>query len=235
MTATTIEAPTWSINRLAGAVLALTAFLTLVAVLHHPMLHGPKNMNIVEIARGLQAAAGMDRLIHGSLIGILSLQLVSLYVFSVGLGLRRPVIAAGFMAYAAGVVFMVIPSMLDGFVTPDLATACIARLHGCDATDVSVFTLVAVMIQNFTKVALVAMAMGIFCWSVALLLGRDWIDRASGILGIPLAATPLIIFMSSNIHLGPENLAGIIASQVTWNLLVAIHLIRKASDLGKIR
>lgn len=229
MMATTSDAPTWSSSRFAGAVLALTAFLTLVAVLHHPVLHGPRNMNFIEIARGLQAVALMDRVIHGSLIAILSLQLVSLYVFSTGLGLRRPIIAAGLMAYAAGVVLMVIPSMLDGFVTPDLATACLARLYGCNATDVSVFTLVSLMIQNLTKVALVAMAVGIFCWSIALLLGRDRIDRASGLIGMPLAAAPVIIFMSSNIHLGPENLAGIIASQVAWNLIVAFHLVRKSS------
>jgi len=123
---------------------------------------------------------------------------------------------------------MITPAMLDGFVIPDLASACIARTHGCDSTDVSVMTLVAIIIQNFTKVALVAIGLGIFCWSIALFTRRDWVDRASGILGVPLAATPPFILLSSNIHLGPENLAAIIASQVAWSLIVATHLMRKS-------
>ena len=73
----------------------------------------------------MAALAGVDRFVHGGLIATLGLQVLGFHLFSARLGWERPTVAAAFMAYVAGVVFMVIAATLDGFVTPDLvAGAC---------------------------------------------------------------------------------------------------------------
>ena len=207
----------------AAGLLAVPAILTLVLILHHPVLRG--GHDIASVAAGIGSLAVMDRLVHGGLIVVLGLQTLGFTLFSAHLGWARPAVVAGFMAYAAGVLLMIVPATLDGFVTPDLAAACLTAAHGCGATDEGVFRLIAVMIQDFTKLALVVMAAGIAGWSVALLTGSSARSRIGGIAGLACAAVPVVILLSSSVTLQPGNLAGIIASQTVWSLLAATLMV----------
>ena len=84
--------------------------------------------------------------------------MLGFHLFSARLGWERPPVAAAFMAYVAGVVFMVIAATLDGFVTPDLvAGACPPSSMTCANSD-GVFHLVSVLIQDFSKLGLVVMS-----------------------------------------------------------------------------
>lgn len=206
----------------AAGLLAVPAVLTLVLVMHHPVLRD--GHDVASVVNGIGSLATMDRLVHGGLIVVLGIQTLGFYLFSAWLGWERPAVAAGFIGYAAGVLLMIVPATLDGFVTPDLAATCLTAPHGCGATDASVFRLVAIMIQDFTKLALVVMAAGITGWSVALLGGKTLPVRVGGIAGLVCAAVPVVILLSSSVTLKPGNLAGMIASQTVWSLLAAALL-----------
>ncbi len=211
------------VDVMAAALLAIPAVLTLVLILHHPVLHGKHD--VASVAAGIQAHALMDRLVHGGLITVLGIQTLGFYLFSAKLGWRRPAVAGGLIAYTAGVLLMIIPSTLDGFVTPDLASNCLAAAHGCGTLEEGSFRLVAVMIQDFTKLALVVMSTGVLSWSVALLASRDAPKRIAGVVGIICACMPVAILLHSDIYLQAGNLPGMIASQLVWSLLAAALII----------
>ncbi len=214
------------VDLLAAMLIGLAALATLGLILHHPVLHS--RGNIVQVATGVEALAGMDRLIHGGLMAVMFAQAVGFYLFSVRLGLGRPAVAAGFLAFAGGLVVMTIPATLDGFVTPDLARACLGSAQRCGAGDVPGFQLVVAMIQDFTKLALVAMAIATLCWSIALAASKGGLRRAAAVSGLACAAAPLWILLTSDLRLTPASLAGIIAAQVVWSLVVAGLLVHDA-------
>jgi hypothetical protein len=219
MTVTETQVPDRTTTRLGGGLLAFTALMTMVLVMHHPVLTA--RYGVTAFAAGVRPLAQMDRIVHGGLMAIFSVQALGFYIFSQSLGLRRPAVAAGFMAFVAGVVVMAVPTTLDGFVTPDLAEACAQTQGGCTAADASVLRLVATMIQNFTKVALVSMCLGTGAWSLALLSSKGLLTRGIGIVGLICAAMPASVLFFSAVYLQPANLAKIIASEVIWTLVVA--------------
>ncbi len=206
-------------DHVAAALLAVPALLTLVLLLHHPALHG--RHGVADVAAGVQAIAPMTRFVHGSIVAMFALQTLGFLRFSASLGWRRPAVGAAFLAYGAGVVLSVIPAMLDGFVAPDLAAACLGTSAGCGPADGGAFRLVAVMIQAFTKVALVAMSAGTFGWACALLADAGAGRRLAGAGGLVCAVVPVAILLRSDVYLRPGNLAGMFAAQVVWTLLAA--------------
>ena len=200
----------------------MTALLSLLAVVHHPVL--PPVHGAAETTQAIRALAGMDRLVHGSLMALFALQTVGFYYFSAGLGFQRPAALAGFVAYAAGALTMVIPATLDGFVTPDLMEEC-ALASGCGAGQDAVIALIAAAIQDFTKIALAATALATLCWGSALIRRPGRVQRAAGFAGLACALAPLTLLALSRIHLGPSNLAVIIAAQLVWNLTAATAML----------
>lgn len=222
-------------DRLAAALLAGAALLTLVLVLHHPVLHGRRGA--ADVAAGVTAIAPATRLVHGGLLVLLAAQALGFSRFCARLGWGRLTVAGGFLAYAAGALLMTIPALLDGFVTPDLAAACLRAAQGCGAADGAAFRLVAVLIQDFTKAGLVAMAGATGAWALALVTGasgegvgsREEIDRAAGIAGLLCAAAPVAVLFASDVYLRPGTLAGLLGAQVLWCLLAAAVMVRSRS------
>jgi len=209
---------------LAARLLMVTAVLSLVAVLHHPVL--PPVHGAAETAQAIRSLAGMDRLVHGALIVLFALQMVGFYYFSAGLGFRRPMVVAGFVAYAAGALTMIIPATLDGFVTPDLVEEC-AIAARCGDGQGALITLIAVAIQDFTKIALAAISVSTLCWGAVLIGGPGRIQRAAGLVGLACAMAPLAALAVSRIHLVPGNLAVIVAAQLVWNLVAATAMLSR--------
>jgi hypothetical protein len=205
--------------RLGGALLAVTALLSLAFVMHHPVVQA--HNDIAAVAADVRSVARVDRIVHGGLMAIYGVQALGFYLFSRWLGFGRPAVAAGFLAFAAGVVVMIIPATLDGFVTPDIMEACLNAPGGCAAADASMSRLVAIMIQDFTKIALVAVSLGGACWSLALLLGKGVSNRIGGAVGFIFAGVPTFQLLFSAVYLQPGNLAGIILAQVLWSLTAA--------------
>ncbi len=209
---------------LAASLIGLTAVATLVLIMHHPVLRGPGD--VAHEAAGIQALASADRMIHGRLMAVMFAQGVGFCLFSARLGLGQPAVVAGLLAFAGSVFVMTIPATLDGFVAPDLADACLASGQRCGAGDAPGFQVVAAMIQDFTKLSLVAAAIATLCWSFALADGKGVARRAAAVVGLACAAIPLWILLSSDLRLVPSSLARIIAAQVVWSLAVAALLVR---------
>lgn len=207
--------PPRSIDMVAGIALVLSAILSLIAILHHPTLENVQGAE--EAARAIHSLAGMDKLVHGALMVIFSVQAIGFYYFSARLGFDRPAVLVGFMAYAFGVIILFIPTTLDGFVTPDLTDACAASPH-CGTLPSGVIGLIAIAIQDFTKISLVAMSLATLSWSVALVRFPGWMNRAAGCISFACGIAPLAVFGFFSVYLRPDNLAAIILAPLIWTL-----------------
>jgi hypothetical protein len=208
--------------RSGGALLAVTSLLIVVMIMHHPVLTADHGMTAFAV--DMRSAARMDQIVHGSLMAIYAVQTVGFYLFSARVGFRNPAAAAGFLAFLAGALVMMIPATLDGFVTPDLAAACIQAQDGCTSSDASVLRLVGVMIQNFTKLALVLISVATACWSLPLLFKKGS-ARFVAVIGLICAATPAFVVVFYAVDLRPGNLTEFVAAQVVWNLAVACMML----------
>jgi len=202
-----------------GVLLAMTGVLMLGLVLHHPTVEG--RLSVQALSAAIQRVAGVDRFVHGMLMAIIGLQALGFYLFSARLGFRKPAVAAGFMAFAAGAVLMAVPTTLDGFVTPDFAAACLKLPGGCGAADVGALRLIGAMVQDFTKVALILMSTAAAAWGVALLPRPGWLNRLAGLAGLACGVAPAWVLLTASINLRPDNLALIIGAQVVWSLVAS--------------
>ncbi|HVJ54603.1 MAG TPA: hypothetical protein VM689_19235 [Aliidongia sp.] len=211
----------------AGAVLAGAALLSLAAILHHPTLQGPHEAQAA--AEAIRSLGPLDRLIHGTLMLVAFIQTVAFARVSARLGFRSAAILAGFSAYAAGSIVLVIPATLDGFVTPDLADRCLAAAD-CGASHAAVTELVGVAIQDFTKVALSALSLATLCWSIGIVGRPGPMPRAVGLVGLVCALAPLAALWLSDLHLRPDNLAIILSAQLVWNIAVAALMLTGAGS-----
>jgi len=208
---------------IAAVLIGAGVLLSLLVVLHHPALHDVHGA--LDTARAVQGVGDVDRLVHGSLLLLIAAQAIGFFYFSSRLGFRNPAAFAGFFFYAAGSVLMVIPAMLDGFVTPDLADKCLKSTL-CGASQFAAFPVIAIVIQDFTKAALVAMSLGTLFWSIAL-LGRRGVALGVGLAGLVCSIAPMAVLLLSDIYLRPGNLAAMLLAQSIWNLLVAVLMLRR--------
>jgi hypothetical protein len=221
-------------QRFAAACIGLGTLLALVMVLHHPTLDRSAIHDAADAARDIARLAPLDRLVHGMLMLLYWLQTVGFYYFSRRLGFQRPAVLAGFTAYAAGTLLMAIPATLDGFVTSDLPRLC--ALEACSGSQLPGIEIIAIAIQAFTKIALVATAIATLCWSGALLCWsgalifprRGASSLLLGIVGLASGGVPIALIVFAGIVLTPATLAIMVMSQLVWNLAVAGWLVNDA-------
>lgn len=209
-------------DMIAAVLIGAGALLSLLVVLHHPALHDVHGA--LDTARAVQGVGDVDRLVHGSLLLLIAAQAIGFFYFTSRLGFRNPAAFAGFFSYAAGSVVMVIPAILDGFVTPDLADKCLKSTL-CGASQFAAFPVIAVIIQDFTKAALVAMSLATLLWSIAL-LGRGGVALGVGLAGLVCSIAPMAVLLLSDIYLRPGNLAAILMAQSLWNLSIAFVMVK---------
>jgi hypothetical protein len=214
-------------QRFAAACIGLGAVLALVMVLHHPTLDRSAIHDAADAARDIERLAPLDRLVHGMLMLLYWLQTVGFYYFSRRLGFQRPAVLAGFTAYAAGVLLMAIPATLDGFVTSDLPRLC--AMEACTGSQLPGIALIAIAIQAFTKIALVATAIATLSWAGALIFPRRGASSLLlGIVGLASGGVPIALIVFAGIVLTPTTLGVMVMSQLVWNLVAAGWLMSDA-------
>ncbi|HWE45880.1 MAG TPA: hypothetical protein VG407_07610 [Caulobacteraceae bacterium] len=216
-------------DRFAGAVLGLAAVLSLVLILHHPVLGHVSSPEATTAA--IRKLAALDRWVHGGLIALMALTLLGLLHLSQRLGLDKPAVAGGFVAYALGTVLVSIAGVFDGFVISDLGEHCAAAgvdAAACSATALDLLRLCGTVVQDFTKVGLGAMSLGVAFWGVAFLHRRD--PRGVAGLGMGLSSlaaglAPAAMMIFAPFRFTPHTLLVTFAGLALWMLSVAAFLI----------
>jgi hypothetical protein len=220
------SALTWfdvHIEKVAGIVIAVCAALSIVAIAAHPQVttHSRGDLLAQVIALG-----PMDRFVHGALMVMVVALVWGLAVFSIRLGFTRATVLAGFIAYTLGAMAWIGAMLIDGFLTPAIATR-FAGTPGEQDAAINLLRLCAISIQILTVFGLVWVSVGIVKWSGSLLTSAG-VPRTVGIIGIVAGLLPPAVVLFSGMTMSPHSLGAIVIVHAVWYFGVAILLFREA-------
>lgn len=88
-----------------------------------------------------------------------------------------------------------------------------------------------VLNQSCANFAVVAMSVGIMCWSLDL-CHEPGARRVVGILGCLVGLVPALALIFGALHLDVPGLTLVVAMQATWNIAVVILMIRREPLAG---
>ena len=208
--------------RAAGALLIGGSLLEIAAMAHHPSVHAHDLAAVLVQLRALSAASAW---VHGVLIALMLTVFFALTEFAWQRGITRPAIRAGLIAYAAGVVAMMGAALVDGFVTPGVATLG----TGVSATDLQVTAqllhLCILFNQALAHLGAIAMSVAIIAWSLDL-LRRAGFERALGAAGIAIGLGCVAALIAGVLHLDVHGMMLVLALQAAWTIGLGVLLLR---------
>ncbi len=216
------EARSRAAARAAGALLIGASILEIAAMAHHPSVHAH---DIAALLVQLQALSAVSAWVHGVLIALMLTVFFALTEFAWQRGITRPAIRAGLIAYAAGVVAMMGAALVDGFVTPRVATLS----TGVSATDLQVTSqllkLCVLSNQALAHLGAVAMSVGIAAWSLDLVRGAG-AERALGVFGVAIGLGSAGALILGALQLDVHGMMLVLLLQVIWTTGVGVLLLR---------
>jgi len=203
---------------LVGVIFGVGTTLGLALIAHHPTVGGLTGAEAIAKIRDLQTA---DKLVHGALITIVIAFGFAMSMLADCLGNARLAVRAGQNCYAMGVFAMVGAMLIDGFVIPDVATTLATGSIGIEAISDVVMRFGGVQIQILTKFGLLATALAIGLFSVALFRDNAW-ARASAVIGFLGCAVTIIWITVLGVTLTPHSLRLVFGTQAVWYASIAV-------------
>jgi len=209
-----------------GISLLIASCATFILLAFHPHIHPESTAQMLRQLAD-PALGGQSAHVHGAIIAVFGLLLVGVIELAHVLGLRRTAVGFGLAVYALGSAAVAVAMLFDGFITSQLASVLLQKVDaGENASQVldaapSVFALVSVLIQVFTKAGSCAMGIGMAClsWSAR--------SRARALAWLGLAALlPPLATIGSGVWLGRHQLMAVALCQALWYLAAAAFLLR---------
>lgn len=187
-------------DRIVGSALIGASFLSMLAMAHHPTS---------------LAAGALIGIVHGVMILVVGVLTFGFAQVARRLGLERPAVLAGLIAYAIGAVANIGAATLNGFVAPALAAHEPALGH-------DLFDLVWTMNQALAKLGVVAVGIGYACWALAL-----WRQaRPVAVLGLVAGGVPALLLIAGLIDMHLHAAMLVYAAQALWAILIGWLLLR---------
>jgi hypothetical protein len=209
-------------SRLAGFALVGVSVLAAVVMSHHPVAGGS---DIGAVTAEISRLAWLDRVVHGTLMALLAVSLLSYVEISHHLGFAHSLVRSALVAYAIGTGAMFGAALIDGFVLSWLGES----YAQASAADLQAFRHILRLTfssnQALADFGTLAMSAGYGFWSVAL-LRRPTVSRWLGISGILLATLPAFALLSGLLRLDMHGMLGVIVGQSLWNVALGVQLIR---------
>jgi hypothetical protein len=189
-------------DRAAGIALIASAGLSMLAMAHHPT--------------SLRAGA-LIGIVHGAMILFTGMMTFGFAQLSRRLGLERPAVLAGLVAYAIGAIAEVGAATVNGFAAPALAA------HGAshDAFDALWF-----LNQALAGLGVVAIGAAYVLWSLALWRHH----RLVATLGVVAGAGPALLLLGGWIDMHLHWAILVYAALVLWGALVGWLLLSGRLD-----
>ena len=211
-----------------GPVILLGASLLEVAgMLHHPSVHAP---TVVQAVEQIARLSILSAVIHGALISLVLLIFYGFLEFVMREGFERPLIRAGVIAYGCGVLVMIGAGLVSGFIITNLVSLVPHATQVDLQINLQLLLLCRVLNQACADFAVVAMSVGIACWSVHL-CARSGLPRAVGILGCLVAVACSFGLIFSQIRLDVPGMTEVIIVQAAWNCAVAVLMLRSGRHI----
>lgn len=218
------EQETDTTARNAGVIIALCAIASIAAVALDSTAQGS---NPLEILQSLVRIRASHQLVHIVAMACLGGLMFGYTVLSQRLGLRRAPVLMGLIAYGAGSMLMFVATIIDGFISTDLAA--LFATGSPDAVRAGYWMIQAiagVALTDIARVAWVCQSIGAVAWAVALVGQRR--SRGFGMVGLVSGALPAIAVVAAGSNMTATVVVGVLLVQAVWNLTAAAYLLRGA-------
>lgn len=210
----------WSEERWSGLLLIGSALMGVVVMAHHPTAHS------VLSSGNPEAAARLNRILHGVAIAAMPLQFIGLLGLSKKLG---PSLAtrSALVTQAFGLVAGMGAAVASGFVATGLLLEQVQAGPSAQPSPLLGYT--GMWNQGFAAVYVVATAISIILWSVANLRGRG-LSKPSGALGVLVGSAVLIWQVVGGQHLGVHQFGVIVLGEAVWLVWVGFSVMTPSAD-----
>jgi hypothetical protein len=209
-------------ERQAAAGMALAAVLSIVLVALEPDVraHGAR-----AVLEAVAANASIHQGVHAA--ECLFVLVLAHGVTSLGrrLGLARPAVRFGLLAYLAGALVMLAAATFDGFVTPAVAATWLRPDHDVQA-GLEALRFAGITVQSLATVSWGLQAAGALALSSALFADGGARRRLGGV-GLLAGAAPVVALAAAWPTMGTMVVVGILLTQAVWNFVCVAALWRR--------
>jgi hypothetical protein len=208
-----------------AGLLLLAAGLASVGLLAlHP---GGSAREFADVLKQEAASRVMDAVVHGGFVVVLVLELIGYAALSRRLGFNRLPALAGFVLFAAGAILFSGSLIMDGLVTPAVATRYLAAPEKIDLAK-SLFVLMGATIGVLMPAGLLFQSLGIASWGLALLSSPSP-SRAAGVLAVTIGGVLTAALAVTVAAMDPIVLMAGIVFLAIWSLAAGAVLMTRAS------
>jgi hypothetical protein len=204
----------WTDDRWSGVLLITSAILGVFVMAHHPTARS------VLSAGNPEAAARLNRLLHGVALAAMPLQFLGLLGLSRRLG-ESLCTRAALVTQAFGLVAGMGAAVASGFVATQVLLETIQAGPSAPSSPLLGYT--GMWNQGFAAVYVIATAISIMLWSVALLRGNQ-LSKACGWLGVLVGSAVLVWRIVGGHHLGVHHFGFIVLGEGVWLVWVGLGL-----------
>jgi hypothetical protein len=201
-------------SRLYGGLLLVSALLSMFVLAHHPITGAH---DLAGMLRSLERQAAMIEAVHGSLILLFLIMLLGYCGFCRRLGLARPLVTAGLIAFCVGTFAMITAAMINGFAVPDFASAYQDPSPDRTAAVAATLRMSWALNQAMAGLGVIAWSAAILLWSAVLVRGPTW-SRATGLFGMAAALAVAGALLGGWVTLEVGGFMAVVAVLTAWTL-----------------
>lgn len=217
--------------RAAGLAIAAGTVLSTIAVALDSSASGDSPRAFL---MSMIAISGSKALVH-----LVAMAAVLAYAFGFTtlarrLDLQRPLVLAGLGAFLFGCMAMLGATLIDGFVSSDVAAA-FANAPSPESVKQG-YNLVLygdIVLTDLARLGWVLQALAALAWAPALLTGAGW-QRLTGVVGLLSGGLVIAAVVAAGAMMSMQALLSIILAQAVWNLAAAVLLMRGRVEVGSV-
>lgn len=161
-------------------------------------------------------------MVHGGMIGLLSILTWCFIMFCIDRGAGRPLICAGLIAYAISLFAHIGAATINGFVVPALASPA------APPVDHDLFRLAWHSNQALAKLGVYMTGAAYVLWSIDLLQDDSKAAKIVGALGLAAGGAPAVLLASGALRMDVAGAFVIYAAHMGWSAMVGLMMFRGA-------
>jgi hypothetical protein len=208
-----------SSDRAAGVAIATA---TVVSTLFVALDRSGGGATPAQVLAGIAALASLKALVHGVAIASVCAYGFGYAALARRIGLQRPLVLAGAVAYLLGCAAMIGATLVDGFVIPHVAVDAVAAPARIGfAYDLAHY--LGIVVNDLAKLGWVLQALGAAAWACTLVRSRGF-ARLAGVVGLASGALVCALIALSGTLMSMSALLGVLLAQLLWNVAAAALL-----------
>lgn len=218
-----------AMDRTCGITLGGASVLAVAAMSHHPSIQSHGTRSVLEEA---VHEATLSRWIHAAMIVFLLVMTFGLTGFAQRLGLRRPLVLLGLVAFITATAAGIGAGILNGFAFPGMAESY-RDAPGEQQEQVRLVLAYGSVVSGvFARMTMLGWCVAVLAWSFAI-VGRRGPVLGVALGGVALALTGLGIQSFGSLRLDVEGFGAVVLGLALWCLAIGTLLARGKLSPGE--